>query len=239
MLTRTILLILICVTVPAHAMDWQRYFYTPDQRGQKAMQAEQPEVAASQFVNPAWKGSAYYRAKDYDSALDNFNQSEDATTLYNKGNTLARKGDFAAAIQAYDHALKKQTDFPDAQFNKELLEKLKEKEQEQKQDQPQDKNQQPQQDQSSPSDGESQPSGEDQSKQDNAPKPKSDSGQQPAQNQPQPKPEKQDKVSPHETLSQREREDIDQELNNIPNDPGGLLRQKFLRDHQRYQQESS
>lgn len=86
---------------------WQQLWSTPDQQGQKSFNARDYQTAADQFSDPHWKASAYYRSGDYEKALQQYAQSDDTVSLYNKGNTLANMNKFQEAITAYEQALKK------------------------------------------------------------------------------------------------------------------------------------
>lgn len=112
----------------AEASPW----HTQDQKGAQLFN-ENPQLAAQEFSNEAWQGSAYYRAGDYENATKAFEQAPDsAENLYNLGNALAQNGQYKEAIKAYEQALKKQADFPQAIKNKEIVkEALKQQEQQQ------------------------------------------------------------------------------------------------------------
>ncbi len=230
----------------SHAFSWHNLWWTYDQQGAQAMQSKKHEQAAELFQHPEWQGTAYYRAGDYKNAIAAYQQSDSAQADYNRGNAYAKLGDFTAAIDAYTEALKKQPDLIDAQYNKKLLEQAnKQKEQQQKQQQP-EKNEN-KSGQSNNSRSESQHAKENnnqsqqdknnkeplkQSKQDKSPsqlgqtqQEKSDAKQQNKQKTIQ---------SKQQTEKQRENE---QWLHRIPDEPGSLLQQKFLRDHLRYQQQ--
>ena len=78
-------------------------------------------------LDPDLSGEAWYRSERYDNALGAWSQRDTAQALYNQGNALAHLGQYEAAIQAYDQALEKQPDMEDAEFNRALVEQLKEK----------------------------------------------------------------------------------------------------------------
>lgn len=63
--------------------------------------------------NPVWKGTAAFRNKDYQAALDHFSASETATADYNRGNTLAHMDKLEDALAAYKDAVKKDPAFDD------------------------------------------------------------------------------------------------------------------------------
>lgn len=110
----------------AEASPW----YSADQKGAQLFE-KNPQAAAQQFSDEAWQGSAYYRAGDYEGAANAFKKAPDsAENLYNLGNALAQNGQYKEAIKAYDQALKKQADFPQAIKNKDIVkEALKQQEQ--------------------------------------------------------------------------------------------------------------
>jgi len=116
---------------PATAGWWQ----TPDQAAQAEFDAGNYAAAADQFEDPRWRAAARYRANDYAGVIESLGEDPDPEALYNKGNALARLGEFEDAIAAYDDTLAARPDHADARHNKELLEKLlAEQQQQQKQD---------------------------------------------------------------------------------------------------------
>lgn len=106
----------------SYALEWKDLWQTDDQQAQALFDVD-PKTAASTFKDPAWAGSAAYRAGDYDAAAQSFSQlPEDAHNLYNLGNALAQGGKLQEAVATYEKALDKQPDFPEASEN---LEKVK------------------------------------------------------------------------------------------------------------------
>lgn len=125
----------------AHADIWQDLWKTKDQQGQEHFSAQEYKEAATQFEDPMWQGSAYFKAGDYENALAAFQQVESPESLYNQGNTLAKLQKLDEAIAAYDKVLAEQPDNKDAKENKALIEKLKQQQEQQNQDQNQDQQQ--------------------------------------------------------------------------------------------------
>lgn len=123
---------LVSLTPRPATADWWR---TPDQRGQRAFQAQDYEAAAQDFENPAWRAAARYRKGDFLGAVQDLKDHDSAQAHYNRGNALARQGQFAAAVAAYDEALKRAPDDSDAKYNKALLEKQLETQEQQEQSQ--------------------------------------------------------------------------------------------------------
>ncbi|MCU7938126.1 MAG: VWA domain-containing protein [gamma proteobacterium symbiont of Bathyaustriella thionipta] len=103
---------------------WDQLWYTPNQRGDKAFKAKDYKKAADNFSNKNWKASAQYRAGEFEQALEQYAQSDDAQSLYNKGNTLANLQKFQDAAEAYEQAIKKQPEFDDAQHNLDYMKEL-------------------------------------------------------------------------------------------------------------------
>ena len=78
-----------------------------------------PSLAAPLFSDPEWRGVAQYRAGRFDAAAASF-QAAGLRASYNLGNALAFKGEYAAALEAYDVALAQRQD-ADARANMNLV----------------------------------------------------------------------------------------------------------------------
>ena len=220
---------LLSLSEPTSASIWQDLWQNPDQQGQQALEAGEAAKAQSLFEDSQWRGSAAYRAGDFESAIGEFIQQDSADGHYNRGNALAKSGDLDGAIEAYDRALQLEPEMEDAQANRDLIEKLK---QQQDQQQSSDQNNQQNQDQ--------QQSKSDQS-QDQSQEPQQSENQQPQQSENQEPQQSEDKepqqeqeqaqeqpanAEPSEEEQQNQQE-IEQMLRQVPDDPGGLLREKF------------
>ena len=147
------LVFLLPLPQPAQATEWSTFWknlwQTPDQQAQALMRQQQPGAAADKFSDPAWKGSAQYKAGNYQQALENYKSLKGARARYNEGNSLAKLGKLKDAIEAYDKALRLDPDDEDAIYNRKLVEDaLKKQQQSKKQDdQKQDKQDQDKKDQ--------------------------------------------------------------------------------------------
>jgi Ca-activated chloride channel family protein len=147
---------------PASAQSWDDLWLTPDQQGQRALQQGNAEAAASLFKNPDWAGTAAYQSGDYEAAVEKFTNAQDANSLYNRGNALARAGKLDQAIAAYEESLKLQPEQADASDNLELLKKLKEQQQQQQGEQQQGEEQKQDQEQQGQGKGQEQNQRQDQ-----------------------------------------------------------------------------
>ena len=209
------------------------------------------------------EGSQAYRGGDYPRAARLYRESgaNGADAHYNLGNALAKAGQYPQAIAAYDRALRLQPGMPDALANKRAVEAAmkrkpppKDKSQQnqssqggQGQQQPQQNPQQGDQKQQKPAQGQPKPERDESGakpKQDPAAAAKAQEqadraqrermqralqqqrGQQPAQA----------RTRGKETAQQREvRVANEAWLKRVPDDPGGLLREKFRIEHERRQ----
>ncbi|WP_447073040.1 VWA domain-containing protein [Shewanella indica] len=147
------------VSPSSQASGWDDLWQTRDQQGMQAFKQEDFATAADKFVDPAWQGSARYRAGDYQGALQAFEQDGSATGLYNQGNALMQLGQYEEAIKRYSDALTQVPDMQDAIDNKALAESLLKQREQQQDQQSQDK----QEDQSQQDQQQSSQSGKDQS----------------------------------------------------------------------------
>ncbi|MBB1520867.1 VWA domain-containing protein [Aquipseudomonas guryensis] len=258
--------LLLALPQPSYAFEFRDLWLRPDQQGQRLLQADKPKEAAERFADPQWQGEALYRAGDYPAAAERFAQSDSASAHYNRGNALAKSNELEAALDAYEQALEQQPDLHAAQQNKTLVEQLllQQKQQQQQQQQsgqegePQEPgSEQPQSGspgQQQPSSGEpqSQPDGEDAAEQpaaENPAKPGEQQSDSPAQKPDAGNSENQTQAAQDsdtdeaqagsgQALGDEQRDALEQWLRQIPDEPGELLRRKFLYEQQQRQEQS-
>lgn len=127
--------------VPSTRLKWDDLWFTADQQGQKAFNTQDYQKAAKKFNDSKWKASSYYRNGNFEKALENYAQADDASSLYNKANSLANLQKFEQAINTYNEALKLNPDLKDAESNRDYLKDLLSQQAQQQSDQ----NSQPQQ----------------------------------------------------------------------------------------------
>lgn len=228
---------------PAQAADlWRR----PDQRTHERMQ----------------DATRAYRRGDYPRAAQLYRSSDSADAHYNLGNALAKAGQYPQAIAAYDRALSLQPGMPDALANKRAVEAAmkrkpppKDKSQQNQpsqggqgqQNQPQNR-QQGQQKQQKPAQNQPKPEREESGSksepdpaaaakaQEQADRAQRERMQRALQQQPRGEQPAQARARGKETPQQREvRVANEAWLRRVPDDPGGLLREKFRIEHERRQ----
>ena len=203
-----------------------------------------------------------YRRGDYPRAAQLYRSSDSADAHYNLGNALAKAGQYPQAIAAYDRALSLQPGMPDALANKRAVEAAmkrkpppKDKSQQNQssqggqgqQNQPQNsqqgqqKQQKPAQDQPKPereeSGSKSEPDPAAAAKaQEQADRAQRERMQRALQQQPRAEQPAQARARGKETAQQREVRIANEAwLRRVPDDPGGLLREKFRIEHERRQ----
>ena len=106
----------------ARASDWQDWWRRPDQQAFNALSQGDAAKAQRLAQDPAWRGAAAYRAKDYAGAAQAFEQAKGADAQYNLGNALAKLGRYPDAIKAYDRALQADPHNDDARANRKAVE---------------------------------------------------------------------------------------------------------------------
>ena len=229
---------------PAEAGAWQDMWQTKNQQGEALMQQKQYEQATSTFNDPAWKAAAAYRNQGYETALNALEtiNKPSADDLYNKGNALAQLGRVDEAIAAYDAALGQDKTHADALANKTLLEKQK-KEEDKKKDSKKDSKKDDKQDQSEKDKSDQQKSDQQKSEQQKSEQQKAEQQKAEQQKAEQKKAEqkkaeqkKAEKPSKQDLEKTEAQQELEQTLRRIPDDPGGLLRRKFL---YQYKQQAS
>jgi Ca-activated chloride channel family protein len=244
----------------AQAFEWRDLWQRPDQQGARALARDAPGEAAQLFQDPEWSAAARYRAGEFDASAAALNGIDSAAAHYNRGNALARGGKLAEAIDAYDRALELEPGHADARFNRDLVaDRLEQQQQAQQQgeQQPQsgdsdDGSEQQSAQQSEDQQGEAegdQAGGQqtaDRGAEDTA---GSEAEQQAAAGDPPQAPENseadgdlqdpdaaetplQAAASPEEIDDWASEQAADQWLRRIAQDPGGLLRRKFLYQYQ-------
>ena len=211
----------------------EELFLNKDQQGKKLLDNDNATAAYNTFEDSRWKSLSAYRMGSYkaaESLLDKIPEdSLVADDYYNKANALALNGQYEEAISAYDQALQMEPSHEDAQYNKKIIEDLKQQQdQQQQQDQNQNGESEQQQDQQQQSQQENQQDSQQDSKEES-------SEQQNQQQQEEQQPQTQQSKQQLEDQFKEEEKDqeMEQWLKRISDDPGGLLRRKMYREYQR------
>ncbi len=253
-------LLVVLVPLPrAHALEWQDLWQRPDQRGSKALEAQEAERAAELFESPEWRSAAQYRAGQFEASAASLANVDSTLGHYNRGNALAKAGQLPAAIASYDRALELDPNDEDARYNRDLLKQYLEDNPQEQQQQDQGQGEQGQQgdsDQSQSQSGEQQEGGQGGDEQQGEQGEEGESGDSEAaqgddaQNEGEPQAEDSSEqnanageqagdeaeaaaAGPEEVEQWASEQAAEQWLRRVPQDPGGLLRRKFLYQYQR------
>ena len=248
---------LLMMTSVTHASSFADYWRNPNQRATALMQQEKFEQAEKTFTRKDWQAVAAFRGKNYAKAEKGFQNQGGAEGLYNQGNALAFQGKYKQAIEAYTKALKLEPKHLDAEYNRALLEAMLKNNPPESDSSDSDKDKGNSNQEQPPKDGANQnTSDQKQDGSNNTPSkpespesgPPSESPSEPEtgpESEPPPESEaepkegtgKNDKPSPESSqhadasLTDADKQAKEQWLRLIPDDPGGLLREKFWRDH--------
>ena len=115
---RLLLAISFLLQVPsAMALEWVDLWLTPDQQGQRLVDQGEYQEAATRFTTPERIGTALFMAGNFESAASVLGRSATAEANYNRGNAHIMLGEYDAAIEAYQSALGKRPDWPEASQN--------------------------------------------------------------------------------------------------------------------------
>jgi Ca-activated chloride channel family protein len=252
---------------PARAFSWDELWLNDDQRAARAFEAEQYETAQQLFDDPEWRAASAYRKGDYEQAAQALTEARTAEALYNRGNALAQLGRAEEAIDSYNRALEQNPQHEDARHNRDLLMQQQQPDQQQQDGQSGQDQSQQQKDSGSQQKGEQSQSGDQQQQGDQeSGSDQQQNGKQqnpqPQNGQEQPDKEKQQdqaqqkqqqdaaqqgeqqKPDQHQAATEAaaeqndpERENREQWLRRVPDDPGGLLKRKFQYQYRKQQQE--
>jgi Ca-activated chloride channel family protein len=252
---------LVPMSEPAHALGWEDLWFNADQQGQKKFQEGEPADAAALFDDPKWQAASRYESGEFIDSAALFAEFDDASSLYNLGNAMAKQGEFEAALDAYEQSLEIEPDNEDAVYNRDLIAELKRQKDQQEGEQQEgqesdsesggdseqsdsenDSDQQNQEGASGESDSESQQSDSmrDQSEmneeemramQEELDRARAEAEEQQGEESEQPAMSEAEAEA--RRLAQEQTQAMEQWLRRVENDPGGLLRNKFRYQYQR------
>ncbi len=247
---------------------WDTLWKNTDQRASEQLKKNNPAEAARLFKDKQWKAASYYKNKQYDKTIDNLKNIDTADAHYNAGNAYAKLGQLDKAIEEYNKSIELNPKHEDAIYNKKILEKRKkdnkkqnsgnknspDKKKNQNQQKNKSKNDKKGNDKKQPDSDKKEQSGNRSDNNDNKSnekknkdknKDKSNRKNTAQAKQDQKKSDKEKSVKKKNKLSEQQKQKMKQQqitkqwLRRIPDDPGGLLRNKFKYQYQRQQNQQS
>jgi len=93
---------------------------SPDRRAYVAFERGDYRRAAESFLDPAWIGTSWYRAGEFESAAQAFAKRDRADCAFGRGNAWLLRGRYDDAIAAYDRALELRPGWADAEINRDV-----------------------------------------------------------------------------------------------------------------------
>ncbi len=118
----------------ARALDWASLWQNNDQRARDLFEQERHAAAAAGFDDPDWRAAAAYRAGDLAAATDIWRQLDGERAQYNRATALAGLGRYAEALDEYARLLEQNPAHADAAYNKRQIEDWLEQQQQRQQD---------------------------------------------------------------------------------------------------------
>lgn len=231
-------LALLLVEAPdASAFEWRDLWLRADQQGQRLLDEGRAAEAAERFSDLRWQGIALYRAGDHAAAAQRFAEGDTAADHYNRGNALARDEALEAALEAYEQALEREPDLQPAQRNKALVEALlRQRKEAAEQGEPGREQARPQAGDNGQSASGSAPENRTQAASTTSGQPSAPEAEQ-ARADSAPARDAAPAGSRAAPISERGQA-AEQWLRQIPDDPGELLRRKFLYEQRKHQEPS-
>lgn len=101
----------------ARADGWIDWFLTPDQQGMIAFNNKDFARAGDLFQDPYWRGYAKSKAGQYEDSAEVFSRLDSAQAAFAEGMARVRFRQYRPAIAAFEKALIRQPDYPEAQTN--------------------------------------------------------------------------------------------------------------------------
>ncbi|MEM1261106.1 MAG: VWA domain-containing protein [Pseudomonadota bacterium] len=116
-----LVVVLAPIPTPAAADTLSDWFANAEQRAERALNNGDFERAARLSDDPERRAAALYRSGQFGDSAALLNSAATVRGHYNRGNALARMGDYTAALAAYDAALELEPTHEDALFNREIV----------------------------------------------------------------------------------------------------------------------
>ncbi len=263
LLYRRGILMVLCVgfmlnSETSYALSWDDLWLNNDQQAYRQLETA-PADAYNQAENKQIKAAAAYKKQDFNAAKNLYPENgQSLNDYYNRGNALAQTGDFENALESYAEALTFDPEDEDTLYNKKIVEQALQQQEQQQQNQENqeseenqdsEQNQQDQQQQesseqeSSEQERQEQQQQAEQDKQAEADKEQQaeqeeQTEEQQAQQQEQAEQQQEIELTPEEkALDAEEKQAMEQWLRRIKDDPGGLMRRKFLYQYHKRNQD--
>lgn len=108
------------IPTAGQAEGWKDWFLTSDQQGRLAYENKEYAGAADLFQDPMWRGYAQMRSGQYADAADTFAGISTADAAFAEGLSRIRNRQYRPGARAFEKALERQPDFPEAETNRDI-----------------------------------------------------------------------------------------------------------------------
>ena len=119
-LVTSVVAILVVVLLATGQWSLATFLFTSDQAAHRYYQRGEYERAAELFIDPMWKGIAYFKLGEFVSASNHFADMATAEAVFNHGNALVMQGKYDEAVVRYNRALELKPGWEDAVHNRKI-----------------------------------------------------------------------------------------------------------------------
>ena len=130
-----VLLLLVIGCSQAMAFEWRELWQRKDQQAHKLLENGDPQAAVEMFDDSNWRGVSHYRAGNFEAAQAEFAAAEDVTSVYNRGVSEVRGGQYQQAIESFEQVLAQDALHEDAKHNLAIAKELAKQQKDQQENQ--------------------------------------------------------------------------------------------------------
>lgn len=134
-MTSLAVIVLLGGVAPNAFADWSSWWRTPEQQAAAAYESGDIDQLKSVAPDDAWNGVAAHESGDYENAARLFDEESERQrlagdldaanrTLYNRGVSEVRAGQYEKAVSTFDQVLEQAPEFTDAKHNREIAQQL-------------------------------------------------------------------------------------------------------------------
>ncbi len=102
------------------AITWHGLWFTPEQQGQRLLNRGEFSAAAEAFRDPMRKGTAWFRAGEFEKAEQAFARVATPEAEFDRGTCLVMLGKYGPAVERFDRALEFRPDWKAAEVNRSI-----------------------------------------------------------------------------------------------------------------------